>query len=151
MSQEIITYDKHKYQKLEVEESAPNSGRYHILDRTPMTVYGVLDDEAIYNETESLVNNFVFDSELKSTMLRLSGKNISKIFTTLRALASTDNQSYKARFDAVLAVIREMKVIITSKPYAHNDKIYFPIQAEDGETDILILEEYTSSLIIVGG
>lgn len=147
MSQKIITYDNHRYQEVEVEESPPDSGRYQILNRTPMTVYGVLDDEALYNETESLVNDFVFGSSVNSIILRLSGKNVNEILTTLVAFGQP---AYTTRFEAVLNIIKKVG-IITKKPYAVNEKIYFPIETYDGINDVLVLEEYASRLIIIGG
>lgn len=146
MSKEIVTYNDHIYQKLEVEETEPNSGRYKILNRTSMTVYGVLDDEANYNEAEDLVNNFSFSPYKNNIIMVLSGAGIFKVLSTLTSLHEAN---YKSRFEAVLDVIKEVG-FCSEKPYIDNGKIHFDIEKYNGDKDTMYLSGYTNDVIVIG-
>lgn len=147
MSQKIITYDNHQYQELEVEETAAGSGRYRVQSRELKTVYGVLDDEALYNETESLVNDYVSSLRTESMIMLLTSEDnsVCEVLSTLFALHSSN---YKSCFDAVLDVIEKVG-IITSKPYEADNKIYFEVELFDETTTIITLQGYTSQVIVV--
>lgn len=147
MSQKIITYDNHQYQELEIEETAAGSGRYRVQSRESKTVYGVLDDEALYNETESLVNDYVSSLRTESMIMLLTSENnsVCEVLSTLFALHSSN---YKSCFDAVLDVIKRVG-IITSKPYEADNKICFEVELFDKTTTIITLQGYTSQVIVV--
>lgn len=149
MSKTIVTYDDHKYQKLEIEETVAGSGRYTIQSRTSLTVYGVLDDEAVRNETKALVTNYVAALGTESMIMLLSDQDgkFYGVFSTLFALHAVN---YESCFEAILSVIDKIGIVI-SKPYKIDNKIYFEMETYDGTTLTLILQGYTSKTIVVEG
>lgn len=147
MSQKITTYNNRQYQDLEIEETIVGSGRYKILHRKPKTVYGVLDDEAICNETESLVKDYVSSLKTESMIMVLSSEDnsIYEVLSTLFALHTSD---YDSCFEAILDVIKK-NGIVKSQPYMSNNKIYFEMELFDGSRTTMTLQGYTSQVIVV--
>lgn len=145
MSKEIVTYNDHIYQKLEVEETEPNSGRYKVLSRTSLTVHGVLDDEATYNEAEDMINKFTFTPRNNSMVMVLHGPEFYKIFSTV----TLHTANYKTRFEAILEAINEIG-FCRLPPFERDGKIQFDIETWAGEKQTLYLEGYTDKVIVIG-
>lgn len=148
MSKKIITYDNHKYQELEIEETVAGSGRYKVQSRLKKTIYGVLDDEAIYNETESLVNDYISALGTESMVMLLSSQDTTDIYEVLSTLFALHASNYKSGFDAVLDIIKNVGVI-ASKPYKADNKIYFDVELYSGVNIVVTLQGYTSKVIVV--
>lgn len=146
MSKTIVTYDNHIYEQLELEEVTQDSGRYKVVSRKPLTVYGTLDDEASYNKAEDLLNTYTFGGGSNTMFLILEGAGITKIFSTIRV----HGINYSNRFDAVLDQIKQIG-FLTAEPYAINDVIYFEIETYDGSQDVLTLKSCVNDIAVIGG
>lgn len=147
MSQKIVTYDNHQYQSLEIEETATGSGRYKILHRESKTVYGVLDDEAVRNETESLVKDYTSSLKAESMIMVLSTED-GKIYEVLSTLFALHASNYDSCFEAILDIIKK-NGIVKSKPYLSDNKIYFEMELPDESQTMMTLQGYTSQVIVV--